>query len=176
MKKVSLFLLLILTFYIVLSLFFLDKYYFICPINYRGDFIIRTDSMGDGLFGSRRSGRRMHQGIDLFADIGEPVLAARSGIVALAKGGQTTASRPVALAKNSRGMGNYIVLRHNLSLVTIYGHLSEIYVHKNRFVRQGDIIGAVGKTGNANYRSMHSHLHFEIRRNGIPQDPLEYLD
>ncbi len=190
MKKVLLFLLLILTFYIVLSLFFLDKYYFIYPINYRGDFIIRTDSMGDGLFGSRRSGRRMHQGIDLFADIGEPVLAARSGIVALAKGGQTTASRPVALAKggqttasrpvglakNSRGMGNYIVLRHNLSLITIYGHLSEIYVRKNQFVRQGDIIGAVGKTGNANYRSMQSHLHFEIRRNGIPQDPLEYLD
>jgi len=162
MKKTLLFLALILIAYIALSLSFLDKYYFACPINYRGDFIIRTDSMGDGLFGSRRSGRRMHQGIDLFAGIGEPVRAARSGIV--------------ALAKNSRGMGNYIVLRHSPSLTTIYGHLLKIYVRKNQLVRQGDIIGAVGKTGNANYRNIEPHLHFEIRRDGIPQDPLEYLD
>ena len=103
----------------------------------------------------------MHQGIDLFAEVGEPVLAVRAGLV--------------ISVKNSKGMGNYIVLRHNLSLVTIYGHLSEIYVRKNQLVRQGDIIGAVGKTGNANYRSMQPHLHFEIRKNGIPQDPLEYL-
>lgn len=162
MKKILLSLLLIFIIYIVLSLSFLDKHYFICPIKYQSDFIIRSDSRGDGLFGTRRSGRRMHQGIDFLAEVGKPVLAVRTGLV--------------VQAKNSKGMGNYIVLRHSPSLTTIYGHLFKIYVRQNQLVRQGDIIGLVGKTGNANYPNMQPHLHFEIRKNGIPQDPLEYLD
>lgn len=162
MKKALLFLLLIFTIYIALSFSFLDKHYFICPINYQSDFIIRSDSMGDGLFGTRRSGGRMHQGIDLLAEVGEPVLAVRSGLV--------------VQAKNSKGMGNYIVLRHSPSLTTIYGHLLKICVRENQLVRQGDIIGLVGKTGNANYADMRAHLHFEIRKNNIPQDPLQYLN
>jgi murein DD-endopeptidase MepM/ murein hydrolase activator NlpD len=161
MKKALLFLLLIFTIYIVLSFSFLDKHYFVCPINYQSDFSIRSDSMGDGLFGTRRSGGRMHQGVDLLAKAGEPVLAVRAGWV--------------LQAKNSKGMGNYIVLRHSPSLTTIYGHLHKIYVRQNQLVRQGDIIGLVGKTGNANYSNILAHLHFEIRKKGIPRDPAEYL-
>lgn len=162
MKKFLLFLLFVFTVYIILSLSFLDKHYFACPVGYRGDFIIRSDGMGDGFFGTRRSGRRMHQGIDLLAGIGEPVLAARSGVV--------------LQAKNNKGMGNYIVLRHSDSLTTIYGHLLKIFVRQNQFVRQGELIGLIGKTGNANYSNMQAHLHCEIRKNGIPQDPLNYLE
>jgi murein DD-endopeptidase MepM/ murein hydrolase activator NlpD len=118
--------------------------------------------MGDGLFGSHRKGNRLHQGIDFFAPVGTPILASRSGIV--------------ISTKRNPGMGNYIIIRHSPALITIYGHLSRIYVTKGKFVRQGEIIGAAGKTGNANYQGILSHLHFEIRKNGIPQDPLEYLE
>jgi murein DD-endopeptidase MepM/ murein hydrolase activator NlpD len=162
MKKVLFSLFLVFLVYIIFSLYFLDKKYFVCPIRYPSDFIIRADSMGNGLFATPRSGRRIHQGIDLLAEVGEPVLAGRRGIV-------------IAAGKN-RGMGNFIVLRHSPSVTSIYGHLLRIYVAKGELVRQGDIIGAVGKTGNANYQNMQPHLHFEVRKNGIPQDPQLYLD
>jgi murein DD-endopeptidase MepM/ murein hydrolase activator NlpD len=73
-------------------------------------------------------------------------------------------------------MGNYVVLRHRGNLVTIYGHLKDISVKKNKFVRQGQIIGTVGKTGNANYRDIQPHLHLEVRKNRLPEDPMAYLD
>jgi murein DD-endopeptidase MepM/ murein hydrolase activator NlpD len=91
-----------------------------------------------------------------------PVLASRSGIV--------------ASAKQVKGMGKYVFIRHFGGYSTLYGHLSAIKVKKNQIVRRGTVIGLVGKTGNANYRSILPHLHFEIRKNGIPQDPLFYLD
>jgi apolipoprotein N-acyltransferase len=161
MRIILLVSLLILAFYAAASYYFTDKYYFLSPINYNGNLVVRNDSRGDGSFASSRNGNRMHQGIDLFAEIGTPVLAARSGIV--------------TVAKKSRGMGNYVVIRHSLNLVSIYGHLSQIFVTKNQFVRQGGIIGSVGKTGNARHPGIQPHLHFEIKKNGIPQDPLEYL-
>ena len=162
MRKIFLFLLLTLPIYLLLGLYFLDKSYFLCPIEYRGGFIIRHDSRGAGFFGSSRNGNRLHQGIDLFAEINSPVLAARSG--------------RVIKAEKSKGMGNYIIMCHPAGTVTIYGHLSKIYVTQNQFVRQGEIIGRVGKTGNANYPDIQPHLHFEVRKNNIPQDPLEYLE
>lgn len=162
LKKALLILLFIVSGYYVISFYFIDKYYFLSPINYSGDFIIRSDIRGDGFFGSHRNGSRTHQGIDLFAEVGTPVLAARSGIV--------------IQAKSSRGMGNYVIIRHSLKLATIYGHLSWINVSRNQFIRQGHIIGSVGKTGNANYRDIQPHLHFEVKKNGIPQDPLGYLE
>lgn len=161
MKKVLLLLLVILPIYLLISLYFLDKDYFICPIEYKGNILIRCDSRGDGFFASPRNGNRIHEGIDLFAKIGSPVLAARSG--------------QVIAAKKNRGMGNYIIIRHSDNLITIYGHLSRMYVTQNKFVRQGQIIGAVGKTGNANYHDIKPHLHFEVKKAGIPQDPFEYL-
>lgn len=161
-KKGLLFLLIILPAYLLISLYFLDKNYFLCPIEYRGDFVIRNDNRGNGFFGSGRSGRRLHQGIDLLADVGTPVLASRCGVV-------------VAAGEN-RGMGKYIIIQHRGHIITIYGHLSKIEVNKGRFVRQGEIIAKVGKTGNANYRDIQPHLHFEVRKNGVPQDPLEYLE
>jgi len=162
MKKILLFLLFIMPFYLSVSLYFLDKDYFRSPIEYKGDAVIRCDSRGEGFFAAKRNGNRAHEGIDLFAEIGSPVLACRSGII-------------IAARKN-RGMGNFIIIRHPGNIITIYGHLSKMYVHRNGFVRQGEVIGSVGKTGNANYADIQPHLHFEVRKNGVPQDPLEYLE
>lgn len=162
MKKILSFLLLVMPIYLLISLYFIDKHYFLCPIEYKQGVVIRCDSRGEGFFTAKRNGNRVHEGIDLFAEIGSPVLACRSG-------------RVIAVRKN-RGMGNFIIIRHPGNIISIYGHLSKIYVTQNKFVRQGQIIGAVGKTGNANYPDIQPHLHFEVRRDGIPQDPMEYLE
>jgi len=161
MKKILVFLLLILPFYIGSSIYLLDKKDFLCPVQYRGDIIIRSDARGDGAFASPRNGRRVHEGIDLFADLGSPVFAARSG--------------RVIASRSNNGMGNYVAIRHSGNMVTIYGHLHQIYARQGSFLRQGAVIGSVGKTGNARYRGIQPHLHFEVKKDGIPQDPLEYL-
>ena len=72
-------------------------------------------------------------------------------------------------------MGNYIIISHRDNIITIYGHLSNIFVRKNDYVRQGQVIGTVGKTGNARAVDMLPHLHFEVRKNGVPVDPLDYI-
>ncbi|MBU0709282.1 MAG: M23 family metallopeptidase [Candidatus Omnitrophica bacterium] len=163
MKRAFLIILIILLAILIPGIYFLDKQYCLCPIEYEQDIIVlRHDKMGDGSFGASRSGNRKHLGVDLLAEVGTPVRAVRSGIV-LAE-------------EERRGMGKYVVIKHLGGIKTIYGHLSKIRVAKYQLVRQGQIIGDVGKTGNANYRSMLSHLHLEVRKNNIPQDPLEYLE
>jgi murein DD-endopeptidase MepM/ murein hydrolase activator NlpD len=163
MKKIFLILLITLPFYLLFSLYFLDKHPFLCPIEYGRDIVVRCDSRGNGLFAaSRGNGSRMHEGIDLLAGIGTPVFAARSGMV--------------IAATHSRGMGNYVIIRHPGNITTLYGHLSKIYVAKGQFLRQGQIIGAAGKTGNANSRDIQPHLHLEVRRSGVPEDPRQYLE
>jgi murein DD-endopeptidase MepM/ murein hydrolase activator NlpD len=134
---------------------------FICPIEYEGDWVIRADSRGDGVFGAPRNGRRLHEGLDLYAPIGEPVYAAKSGVV--------------SAARYTRGMGNYVVIRHFGGDKSIYGHLSRLEVKKGQWVMRGKLIGAVGKTGNASNRNIQPHLHFELRREGEPVDPEKYL-
>ena len=161
MKKTFLLLFILALIFIPLSISWVNKDNFISPIYYSYDIIIRNDSRGDGFFSAKRSGKRVHNGIDLLADIGTPVLAARSGLV--------------IEAISSKGMGNYVILQHSGGLTTIYGHLSSIKTRKGVFVRQGEVIGAVGKTGNANHPDMLPHLHFELRKSNIPQDPFEYL-
>ena len=156
-------LLLFLPYYLNRELSYLDKAYFFCPIEYKQDtIIIRHDSYGSGDFMAERSGPRKHNGIDLQAKIGEPVFAVRGG--------------KVIEARFHRGMGNYVELLHPSGHTTIYGHLSKIAAREGRVVRQGDKIGEVGKTGNANYRSIIPHLHFEIRRGNVPLDPMEFLE
>ncbi|MDD5166205.1 MAG: M23 family metallopeptidase [Candidatus Omnitrophica bacterium] len=160
-KLISLFLLLVLASLILFGLYFLDKDYFLCPIEYRRDIVIRNDSRGDGFFAANRNGRRVHEGLDLFAELGTPVLASRSGLV-------------VAATQNN-GMGKYVIIQHSNNTRTIYGHLSKINARRDQFIRQGQVIGYVGKTGNANNRDILPHLHFEVKKDGVPQDPLGYL-
>jgi len=59
---------------------------------------------------------------------------------------------------------------------TLYGHLARIDVADGCFVRQGQAVGRVGKTGNADHPDMQAHLHFEVKKDEVYLDPLEYLE
>jgi murein DD-endopeptidase MepM/ murein hydrolase activator NlpD len=98
-----------------------------------------------------------HQGIDLAAPVGTPVLAANSGVVIFA-------------GRNSSGYGLAVVLAHG-PFLTVYGHLSQWNVRCGQQVGLGQIIGLVGSTG----RSSGPHLHFEIRRGYEPTNPAATL-
>lgn len=98
-----------------------------------------------------------HNGVDLAAAEGTPIVAAYDGIV-----GQ---------ASYNASMGNYIYLEHGDGLRTIYLHASKLYVSKDDVVHKGDVIGAVGTTG----RSTGPHLHFSVRLNGEYVSPWNYL-
>lgn len=98
-----------------------------------------------------------HSGIDIGAPYGTEVFAARGGYV--------------AKIGDDREYGNYILLQHQGGYQTLYGHLSAVLVQLNQQVASGMIIGKVGSTG----MSTGPHLHFEIRRNGRPEDPLPLL-
>lgn len=118
--------------------------------------------MGEGHFGARRSGgRRKHKGLDIAGCIGEPIAAAKSGIA-------ETGEVP-------RGMGKYVKVSHPDGSITVYGHLSSVSVANKSWVWQGQEIGEIGKTGNADYPNMDPHLHFEIRINGKAVDPQAYF-
>ena len=134
---------------------------FMPPIHYTGEIPIRNDVYGDGHFGARRRGGRLHKGLDIYAPLNSNVIAAKGG---RAKTGYT-----------KDGMGKYIVISHAGDCTTLYGHLSKFCVENMQRVRQGDVIGLVGKTGNARYRKIKPHLHFEVRKGGKHVDPLLYL-
>ena len=100
---------------------------------------------------------RMHEGIDIAAPTGTPIHAADAGRVVYA--GWMT------------GYGKCIMIDHGNGYRTVYGHASKLYVREGTRVSKGQLIAAVGSTG----RSTGPHLHFEIRKNGVPQNPLKYI-
>lgn len=112
-------------------------------------------------FGRRQSpftGRRtMHQGIDIAARTGTPVMASANGVV----------SRVATLPD----YGKIVVLDHGYGYQTYYAHNSEIFVKTGQRVQRGEKIAAVGNTG----RSTGSHLHYEVRLNGVPVNPRRYF-
>ena len=101
--------------------------------------------------------KQFHNGIDMAAPGGTPILAAYNGTV-------------VAAAYSS-SMGNYVMIDHGDSLYTIYMHASALYVSKGQEVSRGEKIAAVGTTG----RSTGNHLHFSVRLNGNYVSPWNYL-
>jgi murein DD-endopeptidase MepM/ murein hydrolase activator NlpD len=100
---------------------------------------------------------RLHAGIDIPEPIGTPIRAADGG--------------RVAIAGSVSGYGNYTCIQHTGSMSTCYGHQNSIGVSVGQSVRQGQIIGQTGNTGH----STGPHLHFEVRINGSPVDPMGYL-
>lgn len=139
--------------------FGLGKPNFASPIFSAEPLQIRYDPYGNGDFGAKRSGRRLHGGIDIVASIGTPVYASASG--------------RAYIGKKRNGMGRYVQIHHSGSYKTIYGHLSKTSIYDGQRVKAGQIIGAVGKTGNAWRRLIKPHLHFEIRKGSSPVDPFD---
>jgi len=107
-------------------------------------------------FGQRKSG--FHHGIDIAVDSGTEFIAAASGLVSFA-------------GWYSGIYGNTIIIDHNDSTKSLYGHASQILIKEGETVKAGQTIGKVGETGNATG----PHLHFEIRIIDEAVDPQEYL-
>lgn len=107
-------------------------------------------------FGPRH--RRMHYGVDIDLERGDPVVSAFEGVV--------------RVSRFHKQFGNVVVVRHSNGLETLYGHLSERLVHPGDHVEAGDVLGLGGSTG----RSTGDHLHFETRFLGQPIDPQLLFD
>jgi murein DD-endopeptidase MepM/ murein hydrolase activator NlpD len=133
-----------------------------------GDFPIRQGSGSmiwpangpiTGVFGEARPGH-MHAGIDIAAPAGTPIHAADDGRVVLMQG-----------IGASGGYGNFTCVQHSASLSTCYAHQSSFGTSLGASVNKGQVIGSVGNTGH----SFGAHLHFEVRVNGSPVNPMGYL-
>ncbi len=106
-------------------------------------------------FGIRHG--RMHEGLDITKDRGKEIRAAAAGTV--------------DFAGNKNGYGKTIIINHGKGFQTLYAHNSRIYVRKGMRVKEGSKISQMGSSG----KSSGIHLHFEIRFQGKPQNPLRYL-
>ena len=103
--------------------------------------------------------RDNHKGMDIAAAAGTAIYAAAAGTVTTASYGW------------GGGYGNYIIINHGKGVQTLYGHCSSLNVSQGQYVSQGQLIARVGSTG----QSTGNHLHFEVRVNGIAQDPQNYV-
>jgi murein DD-endopeptidase MepM/ murein hydrolase activator NlpD len=106
-------------------------------------------------FGPR--GETFHDGIDISAAEGSPIWAVEKG--------------EVMYSDQLRGYGNLIIIRHPGGFISVYAHNQRNRVQEGEKVAQGEVIGEVGSTG----RVSSPHLHFEIRKDNVAQDPLYYL-
>jgi murein DD-endopeptidase MepM/ murein hydrolase activator NlpD len=100
---------------------------------------------------------KYHSGIDIASPRGTPILAADSGIV--------------IFSGYNGGYGKMLTIDHGIGYSTVYGHASALLVGYGQKVTKGQKIALVGSTG----LSTGPHLHFEVRKNGVPQNPLSYL-
>ncbi len=99
-----------------------------------------------------------HEGIDIAAQTGTPIIAPADGVV--------------VKAEFSTGYGNMVEISHGYGIKTVFGHNSRLNVKAGQQVRRGDVISYVGDTGS----STGPHLHYEVRLNGLPVNPVKYLN
>lgn len=101
--------------------------------------------------------REFHRGLDIATREGTPIIAPANGVI--------------TYAAQKWLIGNMITIDHGYGMVTRYGHLSKIIKKKGERVKRGDLIALVGNTG----RSTGPHLHYEVRLNGVPVNPVKYI-
>jgi murein DD-endopeptidase MepM/ murein hydrolase activator NlpD len=101
---------------------------------------------------------RMHAGIDIINDVGTNVYAAGDGVVHFA-------------GRTMGGYGIVIELSHGYGYSTLYAHLGKVLVHEGQTVKRGELIAKSGRSGLVSG----PHLHFEVRRNGAKQNPVDYF-
>jgi len=104
-----------------------------------------------------RKGKEPHDGIDLSAPAGTPV--------------KTAAPGTTLYAGEQKGYGLIVIVEHAEGLVTLYAHNRDVRVKTGQKVREGQVVATVGDSG----KTSGPHVHFEVRRDGRPVDPLEYL-
>lgn len=104
-----------------------------------------------------KKGREPHDGIDLAVPAGTPVKTAQEG--------------EVLYAGEQRGYGLIVIIRHSERLITLYAHNRDLRVRTGQKVRRGQVIATVGESG----KTSGPQLHFEVRVDGKPADPLDYL-
>lgn len=102
-------------------------------------------------------GSQFHTGIDIIGDKGDEIIATGKG--------------KVIFASRKNSYGKLIIIDHGNNYKTYYAHLSTILVNLNQEVEKGDIIGKIGRTG----RATGVHLHYEIRYNSKPINPIKYI-
>ena len=104
-----------------------------------------------------RKGKEGHDGIDLAAPAGSPVKTAGPGTV--------------LFAGDQRGYGLIVLVEHDQHLITLYAHNRDLRVKTGQKVREGQVVATVGDSG----KTSGPHLHFEVRKDGLPSDPLDFL-
>jgi lipoprotein NlpD len=109
------------------------------------------------VIGKFASNGSLNKGIDIAGDLGQPVFAASNGSVVYAGSGL-------------RGYGELIIIKHSDTYVSAYGHNRRLLVREGQTVKAGQTIAEMGSTGADRVK-----LHFEIRRQGKPVDPLQFL-
>ncbi len=113
------------------------------------------------VFGAKRgwgrSHTRYHEGIDIAGPRGTPIVAPGDGLV--------------TYTGYKHGYGKTVVIDHGYGISTLYGHCSALFVEEGQRIKRGLLIAAIGNTG----RSTGPHLHYEVRVDGVPVDPMLYL-
>lgn len=127
-----------------------------------GGFTVPVDGRVSSKFGPRidpvtKKSGDFHRGIDIMAPVGEPIKAAKEGVI--------------FENSSNKWWGHYIIVQHSGNVFTYYCHQSRTKSRKGQQVKTGEVIGYVGKTGKATG----PHLHFEVRSGKDPKDPLNYL-
>jgi hypothetical protein len=100
---------------------------------------------------------RKHEGIDIINEVGTPIYATAEGVV--------------EFAGRQGGYGLALEINHSFSLKTLYGHLSQVLVREGQRVKRGELVARSGNTGLSNG----PHLHYEVRMNGVAQNPSDYF-
>jgi murein DD-endopeptidase MepM/ murein hydrolase activator NlpD len=101
---------------------------------------------------------RMHTGVDIINDVGMPVYASGDGVVKFA-------------GKTMAGYGTVVEISHGYGFTSLYAHLSDTKVRAGQTVRRGELIAHCGRSGLVSG----PHLHYEVRRNGAKQNPVDYF-